>query len=178
MIHTDFRTGLPEPIKTERLILRAPAEQDVVPMARLANNERIHAMLARLPYPYTREDAVEFITNGARDADEHAFSVLLRDESFIGVVGLHFPAGKPAELGYWIGEPYWAEGYGSEAVLALVAHADAAGCPRLVARARAQNKASAAILTKAGFIETGEHIEDCGPHTDVPLKTFEREGPQ
>jgi len=175
MAHSDFRDFLPDNIQTKRLILRAPSKADVPGLARLANNENIHKMLARLPHPYSREHAVDFVENLARTDQEHAYAILLKDETFIGVAGLHILTGKPTELGYWLGEPYWGEGYASEAATALVHAADNAGCTELLARAKTANKASIAILLKAGFIQISEGINDCGQHKGVSVTHFERE---
>jgi RimJ/RimL family protein N-acetyltransferase len=60
-------------------------------------------------------------------------------------------------LGYWVGPPYWNVGYATEAVQAMVAHLfKARGLERLDATVFADNTASAAVLMKAGFRETGQ----------------------
>ncbi|MBU1175547.1 MAG: GNAT family N-acetyltransferase [Alphaproteobacteria bacterium] len=170
-----FVTRLPEPIVTDRLVLRAPNRGDAVAMARLANNRNIHKWLARLPNPYGEADAVHFIDCGARSADEHAYAVATDDGGFIGVIGLQLKSEAPVELGYWLGEPYWGLGYGSEAVDALVAAADRAGCDRIAARALSSNRASRRVLEKSGFVETAERIDDCGPRKGVSVAYYLRE---
>ncbi len=170
-----FIARLPETIRTERLMLRAPNRDDVVALARLANNKNIHKWLARLPHPYGEADAVEFIDTIARGSDEHAFSILTGDGGFIGTIGLHLDGEGPAELGYWIGEAYWGLGYASEAAAALLAAADAAGCDRIVAQAQSLNLASCRVLEKSGFAETNRRIADCGPHKARSITYFCRE---
>jgi len=174
---TDFTffTQLPETLETERLLLRAPVREDVADITRLANNRNIYDMLARLPYPYTAVDAENFVDNIARSASEYAWAIDTRDENFIGTIGLHLEPGKAPELGYWLGEPYWGEGFASEAVAAIVAAADAAGCPALTANVRSANKASLTVLTKSGFVKTGEAVTDCGPHKGVGVIALRRE---
>jgi RimJ/RimL family protein N-acetyltransferase len=170
-----FVAHLPETIATDRLVLRAPNRTDVVPMARLANNQNIYKWLSRLPHPYGEADAVEFIDRIARGPEEHAYAITTRDDDFIGTIGLHLNPEESAELGYWLGEPYWGEGYGSEAVAGLLAAADAAGCDRIAARAQSANLASCRVLEKSGFVETSQRIADCGPHKGRSITFYSRE---
>lgn len=174
MANFEFRKNLPETITTQRLILSAPAREHVVAMARLANNDKIYAALSRLPNPYTQEHAIDFIDNIARTDSEHAYAVSLTDNSFIGTIGIHFVNNVP-ELGYWLGEPYWGEGYASEAAAALLAALDEIGCELITARALTSNGASIAVLTKSSFLKTKAGVEDCGPHKGVHVTTFRRE---
>ncbi len=168
-------TRLPEPIRSDRLMLRAPNRADVTAMARLANNRNIHKWLARLPHPFGEADAIAFIDRTARGPLEHAYSILTADGGFIGVCGLTDNEEGPVELGYWLGEPYWGLGYASEAVAALVAAADAAGCDRIAAWAQTLNHASCRVLEKSGFAETSRRTADCGPHKGVSITYFTRE---
>lgn len=170
-----FVTRLPESLWSARLVLRTPNRGDVASMARLANNKSIYKWLSRLPHPYGEADALAFVDTVARSRDEHAFSILTRDGDFIGVIGLHLCADGTTEIGYWLGEPYWGDGYGSEAVSALLAATDAAGCDRLEARAQTLNFASCRVLEKSGFVETSRHIASCGPHQGVSITSFRRE---
>ena len=172
--HT-FVTRLPEPIVTNRLVLRAPNRGDVTAMARLANNKNVHKWLARLPHPYGEADAIEFVDRIARGPGEHACSILTGDGGLIGVIGLQLSSNAPAEIGYWLGEVYWGLGYASEAVAGFVAALDAAGCDRIAARAISSNHASCRVLKKSGFAETSRRIEDCGPNKDVSVTRFTRE---
>lgn len=179
---TDFAhfEHLPETLDTERLLLRAPVSEDAADIARLANNKKIHDNLARLPHPYTVADAEQFVARSEKSRaagidPEHVWAIHTRDENFIGMISLNFHAGEPADLGYWLGEPYWGEGFASEAVAAIVAISDSAGIPALKARAISTNKASIAVLTKAGFVTMGEAIGDCGPHKGLAITSLQRE---
>lgn len=176
MIDTALRQRLPDSLSSNRLLLRRPQIGDAPALARLANNEKIYRMLARLPHPYKIKDAHAFIDKAARCGQEHAWSVLSRDEDFLGVIGLHFQPLHAPELGYWLGEPYWGEGYASEAAIAVTKACDAIGIQGLQARARADNAASVRVLEKAGFIRTGERMDNCGPHKGVSVVYLEREG--
>ena len=170
-----FVARMPETVRTTRLVLRAPNRTDVSAMARLANNKNVHKWMSRLPYPYGEIDAMDFIDRIARGPDEHAYAILTSDGGFIGVIGLTRHEDEPAELGYWIGEPYWGLGYGSEVAGALVAATDVAGCDRIAARAQSLNHASCRVLEKSGFVETSRRVADCGPHKGVSITYFIRE---
>jgi len=166
---------LPDAIKTARLLLRAPDIADADAMQRLANNKTIHKFLARLPHPYKRADALDFITNMARNDNEHAYAIIAQTGEFIGIISLRFKTDAPPELGYWLGEPFWGQGYASEAANALVKAAFARGIDKIFARAIANNKGSINVLEKCGFKKTGEHLDDCGPHEGAMVAFFERE---
>lgn len=150
---------LPDRIVTDRLVLTTPTLAHVPAIARLANNRRVNAMMARLPFPYGEDDARFFVETIVPSAGEHCLAVLLGGETFMGIVGLHFRDDLPPELGYWLGEPYWGKGYGTEAARAVVASARSAGYPALRSRALQVNAASRNVLRKAGFSEIGEGIE-------------------
>lgn len=170
-----FVASMPETFRTTRLVFRAPNRTDVAAMARLANNQNIFKWLSRLPHPYGEADAIEFIDSISRGPSEYAYSILTSDGGFIGTIGLHLKPEDPVELGYWIGEPYWGLGYGSEAVAAFIAAADSAGCDRIDARAQSANSASCRVLEKSGFRETSRHIADCGPHKGRAISYYTRE---
>ena len=156
-----IKHSLPATITTERLVLTTPTLAHVPQIAALANNRRIYEVMSRLPFPYTETDARFFVEQIVPSAEELCYAIL-RDEAFMGVVGLTFAQGKPPELGYWLGEPYWGHGYATEAAEAVVAAARAAGCPVLRSRALLHNAGSRNVLAKLGFLETGEVVDEAG----------------
>jgi RimJ/RimL family protein N-acetyltransferase len=63
---------------------------------------------------------------------------------------------RSAEIGYWLGEPFWGRGIMSEAVPAFTAYAFATfDVCRLYASVFEWNPASARILEKAGYVCEG-----------------------
>jgi RimJ/RimL family protein N-acetyltransferase len=72
----------------------------------------------------------------------------------VGSVGLSRDGDK-VELGYWIGRPYWGQGYATEAARALLSLAKVLGHRRLVAGHFVDNPASGRVLRKLGFCPTG-----------------------
>lgn len=156
-----IKDRLPATITTDRLVLTTPAIDHVPEMAVLANNRRIYEVLARLPHPYDESHGRFFVEQIARGPEEFAWSIL-RDGTYLGTIGLHLLPGRPPELGYWLGEPHWGHGYATEAARAVVAAARAAGATALQSRALLGNAGSRNVLAKAGFIETGEAVDEGG----------------
>lgn len=171
----NLASKLPDTIETDRLTLRAPNMADAPALHQLANDKYIHDMLARLPHPYTRAHAVDFITNLARTKDEHAYAIVTENDNFIGVIGWHLTRELGMELGYWIGKPHWGKGYASEVAIALVQAAGNAGYQELFANAKTDNLASIRVLQKAGFTETSSEIGDCGVHRGIHMSVFKWE---
>lgn len=171
------RDMLPVRIATRRLVLRAPIRGDVPKLVKLADNPSISRWLSRLPSPYTRADAVAFVEIFAQRADERPFVITL-DDALIGIVGFSFRDGRPPELGYWLGEPFWGGGYATEAVRGLIDAAHGTGLYGLIAaRCLVDNLASAKVLEKAGFKKTGKIVEDHGGDRRTILM-FELEAPR
>lgn len=156
-----FRDRLPATLTTDRLVLTTPTLAHVPEMAVLANNKTIYAVLSRLPHPYAESDGLFFVETIARGPEEFAWSIL-REGHYIGGMGLHLLPGQLPELGYWLGEPHWGQGYATEAAHAVVAAAQAAGYPALRSRALLTNTGSRNVLRKAGFVETGEAVDEAG----------------
>ncbi len=166
---------LPDTIKADRLFLRAPNMSDAATLQQLANNKSIHAVLARLPFPYTEKHAMDFITNLARTKDEHAYTITTKNSHFIGVAGWHLDRELGLELGYWLGEPYWGKGYATEVARVMVKSALGAGYKKLFARSITANTGSICVLKKAGFKVIRAGIDDCGVHKDIHVTLFEWE---
>lgn len=155
------RDRLPASLTTDRLVLATPTLAHVPALARLANNKAVHAMLSRLPHPYGESDGAFFVQTIARGTEEFAWAIL-HEGDYIGSIGLHILPERHPELGYWLGEPFWGQGFATEAALAVVAAARTAGAQKLRARALLVNQGSRNVLRKAGFVETGETIDDTG----------------
>src|SRR5262245_60895654 len=163
-------------LNTDRLILRPVAGRDAEAITALADTYKIDVMLARLPYPYRIEHARDFIAwAGGRNEDEGIFALCLRaDETFIGMCTYELRREAEPEIGYWLGEPFWGEGYMSEAVKAVIANAFAPGRHEaLQASCRMQNLASRRLLDRAGFEHVGRSdIDSLVLKTKLPGHRF------
>jgi RimJ/RimL family protein N-acetyltransferase len=173
-----IRDSLPGRIATKRLVLRAPIRGDVPDLMKLADNKAIAEKLVRLPHPYTRADAVGFVEIFAQRPDERPYAITLGDR-LIGVIGFTFFEGKPPELGYWLGEPHWGQGYMTEAARALIEAAHKTHHFELIAaRALADNDGSLNVLEKVGFKRVGKAKRDAGPKDGKPTVLLELERPR
>jgi RimJ/RimL family protein N-acetyltransferase len=126
---------------------------------RYANNRKIWANLRdAFPHPYTLEDAQNFLRRVMSEKPNTAFAIATPSEA-IGCIGLQMGRDvhhKTAELGYWLGEPFWSRGIMTEAVAALTPCAFGMfGLQRIYAEPFANNRASARVLEKAGFVCEG-----------------------
>lgn len=147
-----LRDALPETIDTSRLCLRQPVASDLEALVAGANNKKVSEPTASLPFPYLEEHGRGFIDRVAQSAEQRPYAITRRDsDDLIGIVGLSFRESAPAELGYWLSEAHWGQGYASEAARALMAAAQTAGIATIRARVLAANPASARVLEKAGF---------------------------
>ncbi|WP_162249194.1 GNAT family N-acetyltransferase [Devosia sp. Root685] len=156
-----LKDRLPATLTTARLVLATPALAHVPQMAVLANNKRIHEVLSRLPHPYAEKHGEEFVSEIARGETEFAWSIL-KDGTYIGGMGLHLLPDQLPELGYWLGEPHWGQGFATEAGRAVVDAARAAGAAALRSRALLSNSGSRNVLKKLGFVEIGESTDKEG----------------
>lgn len=141
-------------LNTERLALRPLRAGDAPRVRALCGNWNVARMLARVPYPYPDGLAEEWV--GAQAAlwangEAYIFAVTL-DGEVIGVIGLEGEDGGIYELGYWLGEPWWGQGYMSEAVARVLDFAfDELKLTHVVAGFFADNAASGRIQEKFGF---------------------------
>jgi RimJ/RimL family protein N-acetyltransferase len=146
--------------RTERLLLRPSWPEDAGELHQAIADEGIVRNLARAPWPYTAEDAVRSATQ-EHDAHFPSFLMMLRTNGaprLIGACGIGNLNGE-AELGYWIGRPYWGLGFATEASRAVVEIAKAIGHKKLVANHFTDNPASGNVLRKLGFQSTGKTAE-------------------
>jgi RimJ/RimL family protein N-acetyltransferase len=146
-------------LETERLILRAPRLGDAKAVAALADDRRIAENTARIPHPYRKSDADDFILSANRGS-ETTFLVTARNgqrsSQVMGACGFTQIDRHPPEVGYWLGAKFWGKGYATEAVRAVIDHVFTdLDCEALQAAARVTNPGSRRVLEKCGFQWTG-----------------------
>jgi RimJ/RimL family protein N-acetyltransferase len=161
-------------ITTERLRLRAYELGDVRELTHLIGAREVAANLLRLPYPYSEQDARTFIC-ATEESGEARFAVALSgQERLIGGIGLRIqPAHARAELGYWLGLPYWGCGYATEAARAVLAYGfDTLELHRIHASVFRENIRSAKVLRKIGMRHEGcfrQHVLKWNRFVDLEL---------
>jgi RimJ/RimL family protein N-acetyltransferase len=144
-------------IETDRLTLRALRMKDAPRVARFCGDPGVGRMLAMTPLPYLDVAAEGWIMITRARAPlglDYVFAIDLEGEGLIGAAGAHKRDGDAYEVGYWLGRPYWGQGYATEALSALVTEARALGT--LQAGHFIDNPASGHVLQKSGFAYTGE----------------------
>jgi [ribosomal protein S5]-alanine N-acetyltransferase len=147
-------------LETPRLQLRTLGESDIDTMLQELNNFAITRNTARVPYPYNRDDAVEFLQFVEELNERSMVAAISRKSSpelLLGVISYEWSETKQdAELGYWLSETIWGNGFGTEAAQATVDHAFTInGHAKLVACFHDDNPASGRILSKLGFEAIG-----------------------
>ncbi|BAT58388.1 putative succinyl-CoA transferase [Variibacter gotjawalensis] len=144
-------------LETERLTLRAPRLEDAKAIAALAGDRRVAENTRRIPHPYRVEDAEQFIAKaGAAMPNEMALMVIEREGDLVGGCSLTMLDGPAPEVIFWLGVPFWGQGYATEALRAIIDHAFTDLDHKVLqAGTRVTNPASRRILEKCGFQWTG-----------------------
>jgi ribosomal-protein-alanine N-acetyltransferase len=160
-------------LETERLILRAFSLSDAPALSQLAGHPDIAATTLNMPQPYTEADAKAFIESAQDNSKNHSFAIVRKsDQQLLGGMGIHPDMRhQHAELGYWIGVPYWNQGYASETARRIVAYGfEDLKLRRIYAGYFTQNIASRRVMEKVGMTYEGtlrQHYERFGNFYDV-----------
>ena len=148
----------------ERVYLARPQARDEAEFFKLI---RASADFLRpwepLPPPGLKPDSPErfrqLLQQGAGDDHAKFFIRLHRNDALAGMINLNnivlgvFQSGA---LGYWIGEPHARQGYMGEALQLMLRHAfETLGLHRVEANLMPHNKASQALVRRAGFRQEG-----------------------
>ena len=141
-------------IETERLVLKKLVQADKERLVSLIGDFRVSKTLSNVPYPYTLDDADEWLK--IVDNEEFNLNIFLNDD-LIGGIGLTPAEDDFYELGYWLGVEYWGQGYATESVMELLDYAKSnTPCEKFKANVFKENVASAKVLEKNGF----KRVED------------------
>jgi RimJ/RimL family protein N-acetyltransferase len=161
---------------TPRLLIRSFTLQDAPRVQLLAGDPAIADTTLNIPHPYEDGMAEVWIAGHADQfnrGEQAHFAVVLRDaDELMGAVGLTFvSAHARAELGYWIGRPYWSRGYCTEAARAVMGYAFMArGINRVQATHLSRNPASGRVMQKLGMRHEGtalQYFRKAGRFEDV-----------
>ena len=135
--------------------LRPLRMSDKESLTRNANNRKIWCTVRdRFPHPYTLQDAEEFLRPREQALPVTDFCIEYKQECIgcIGIIPQTDVYRRSAEIGYWLGEPFWGKGIATRAVQQLSAHVfQQSDVIRLYACIFAGNTASGRVLEKAGF---------------------------
>jgi RimJ/RimL family protein N-acetyltransferase len=146
-------------VRTRRLTLRPGWPEDAPALAQAIDDERIARMLSRVPSPYSVADALAFLALPETIGEPRflIFEHVGAEAMLVGGIGIHRDELGERELGYWLVPAAWGRGLMTEAGGALVDSLSASlGITRLVSGFFADNPASGRVLTKLGFLPTGD----------------------
>mgnify|MGYP001140467552 CR=1 FL=1 len=161
------------------LTLRPFVWEDLSEVLALVQDKDVAATTLNIPYPCTEAEINDWFQLQQRELEEGKglrWAVCITEtKELVGAIKLAtHPEYESAELGYWIGKPYWGKGYASEATHLVVNYAfDTLELNRIEAHAMVENIGSIQILRKLGMQEEGYHpqlIKKWGEFKDV--KTY------
>jgi len=161
-------------LETARLTLRTFCESDIPELVPLIGTREVAATTLRIPHPYEEKHAREFLASVAKENELRLAIRLRSDGRLCGGIGLHPQMEhRCVELGYWIGVPYWGNGYATEAAQAVVRYGfEQFGLNRIFAGHFKQNVASGNVLRKIGMRHEGcqrQAVLKWGEYLDVEL---------
>lgn len=151
-------------LETERLILRPFRRSDVAAIVALAGDEAVATKTASIPYPLTIRETEIWLDRHLRSSGEEEVVFAIehkRDRVLLGAIGLLVTETRePAPMGYWLGRPYWNQGYMTEAIRRLLDYAFLElNVTAIRAAAYPDNPASMRVQEKAGMTFVGREME-------------------
>lgn len=159
-------------LETTRLLLRPPEPGDAKAITAFMEWDVVKN-LSRPPHPYLEEHAHAFLAQqeeGHAKGNDYAFAILRKlDGAFLGMCGVHLREQR-FELGYWLGRPYWGQGFATEVARELLAFSFRnLRLDEVEAGWFHDNPASGRVLEKAGFRPDGTGQRDCAARGESVL---------
>lgn len=143
-------------LTTNRLALRSFIFEDTKRLAELLSDRLISQTSPTIPYPYDEKAASDWLTNQFAyccTGQFYFFAITLKDtKELIGSISLTIKPEKQAEIGFWIGTPYWNNGYCKEAAAEVIKYTfSELKLNRVYAECMRKNNASTSVLKKLGM---------------------------
>ena len=169
----------PQPVlKTRRLVLRPFTLSDAQTVQKLAGDRDVASTTQNIPYPYEDGMAEGWISTHQESYEQGkglTYAITKKDGTLIGAISLmSMIKGHQAELGYWIGKPYWNQGYCTEAGREMLRYGFIdPGLNRIHARYLSRNPPSGRVMDKLGLTHEGtrmQHVLKWGVFEDLELK--------
>ena len=140
-------------IDTPRLRLRPWVSTDAPSLFELARDPRIGMLCGWKPYEHI-DDAYDALSTFLAAPDSYAVTLASTGE-LVGSIALRIDTDSPeatvADIGYWIGAPYWGNGYATESGHAVIERARELGVKTIVLKYFDGNSASRRVSEKLGF---------------------------
>jgi RimJ/RimL family protein N-acetyltransferase len=166
-------------LQTQRLILRPFTLADAPQVQRLAGDRAVAMTTATIPHPYGDGVAEAWIARHSENFQKGGnidFAIELREErTLVGAIGLMAisPEHSRAEMGHWIGKPWWGRGHATEAAGATLTYAfESLGLNRVFALHFRGNPASGRVMRKIGMRHEGclrQHFRKWGELQDEEI---------
>lgn len=163
-------------LHSDRLTLRPFQLSDAKEVQRLAGNPKVAATTATIPHPYLDGLAEEWISKHQEWFEKKVavdWAIELKGQNkLVGCISLGInKAHQRAELGYWVGEEFWNNGYCSEAAKIVVGFAfESLKLNKITSRHMVENLSSGKVMEKAGLIKEGllkEELLKSGKFVDI-----------
>jgi len=143
-------------IEAAGFVLRPFAPGDEGDLVRYGNDRAIWRNLTNaFPHPYTAADASAWVTVANQEPEHGRTFAIVCEGHVIGSVGFGRRVDlqtRNAEIGYWIGQPFWGRGIAPLALRLVAKHAfDHYDFVRLQAGILSWNAPSCRVAEKAGF---------------------------
>jgi ribosomal-protein-alanine N-acetyltransferase len=157
-------TELPT-LETKRLLLRPFAMSDAPAVQILAAARQVADTTLNIPHPYPEDGASTWIASHPANIEngQYTFAVVRKqDQVLVGAMGIATNSThNKGELGYWVGLPYWNQGFATEAAQRIVHWGfEVLELNRIFARYLVRNPASARVMQKAGLKHEGIFRQD------------------
>ncbi len=149
-------------LQTKRLRLRPFLAEDAAPVQRLAGAREIADTALSISHPYSLDAAKAWIAGQVfsfqQSTSLHFAIELQESDELIGAIELvHIdPDAAQAELGFWVGKPWWAEGYATEAAREIIRYGfESLSLNRIYAHFLSRNPKSGHLLRRLRMKKEG-----------------------
>lgn len=163
-------------LETERLLLRPLTSDDSDRIEELAGEYDVAKSTLNIPHPYPKGSAFQFIES-IQSAEQNnkivMFAIVHKElQQLIGLINLNLSIPyQRGELAYWIGKPYWGNGYGTEAAKALLKYGfNQLKLNKIFAASFTSNTGSWKVMEKIGLKYEGtlkQHVSRFGQFYDL-----------
>jgi ribosomal-protein-alanine N-acetyltransferase len=144
-------------LRTRRLVLRPFTLADAPRVQQLAAAREVALNTLSIPHPYPDGAAEDWISSHEAKFEQGHINFAIDDGLLVGAIGLVTKREDDvAEIGYWIGLPYWGRGYASEAAEAVVRYGfEDQNLNKIYAAHFTRNPASGRVLQRLGMRHEG-----------------------
>ncbi|HVE72549.1 MAG TPA: GNAT family protein [Thermoanaerobaculia bacterium] len=161
-------------LRTARLTLRPFTLDDAPAVQGLCGAYEVALNTLLIPHPYPDGAAEQWISmHGEHYEQNRVHHFAIDDGQLVGAMGLVMKGDGIAEIGYWIGVPFWGRGYATEAAREVVRYGfEDCGLARIYAGHFSRNPASGKVLAKAGMKHEGtlrHHAHKWGEYLDLVM---------